>query len=150
MKTFLIFTNQCFLQRLFNKKRRLTFFVNCERSKKNDEIDETINNRVEIVVDFLLFLFRNEKSFQFEQHNNYDDFDFDIEIERFVFEFSNIVFITEKTKISKNQFSKIDKNRISTSRFRVVKKSLSFFWYYFRKRKNQRTYKTKKRIYLKM
>ena len=150
VKTFLMFTSQCFSQRSFNKKRRLTFSVNRERSEKNDEIDETISNRVEIVVDFSLFLFQNEKSFQSEQHDNYDDFDFDIEIERLASEFSNVVFITKKTKISKSQFSKIDKNRISTSRSRVVKRFLSSFWYYFRKRKNQRTYETKKRIHLKM
>ena len=150
VKTSLMFTSQCSSQRSFNKKRRLTSSVNRERSKKSDEIDETISNRVEFVVDFSLFLSQNEKSFQSEQHDNYDDFDFDIEIERFVFEFSNVVSITKKAKISKNQFSKIDRNRISTSRFRVVEKSLSFFWYYFRKRRNQRTYETKKRIHLKM
>ena len=75
--------------------------------------------------DFSLFLSQNEKSSQSEQHDNYDNFDFDIEIERFAFESSNVVFITERAKISKSQFSKNDKDRISTSRSRVVKKSLS-------------------------
>ena len=66
VKTFLMFTSQCFSQRSFNKKRRLTsiiqFSVDRERSKKNDEIDESIDNRVEVVVDFSLFLSQNEKS----------------------------------------------------------------------------------------
>ena len=85
--------------------------------------------------DFSLFLLQNEKSSQSEQHDNYDNFDSDIEIERLAFESSNVVFITERTEISKSQFSKSDKNRISTSRSRVVKKFLSFFWFYFRKKK---------------
>ena len=131
LKTSLIFTSQCFSQRSFNKKRRLTFIIQSsvdrERSKKSDEIDESIDNRVEIVVDSSLFLFQNEKSFQFEQHNNYDDFDSDIKIERFAFESSNVVFIIEKTKISKSQFLKIDRDRILTSRSRVVERSLSSF-----------------------
>ena len=93
--------------------------------KKNDEIDESIDSRVEIVVDFSLFLFQNEKSFQSEQHDNYDDFDFYIEIERFVFEFFNVVFIIEKIKVSKSQSSKIDRDQASTSRSRVVEKFLS-------------------------
>ena len=98
--------------------------------------------------DFSLFLFQNEKSSQFEQHDNYDNFDFNIEIERFAFEFSNVVSITKKAKISKNQFSENDRDRTSTSRFRVVEKFLSFFWFYFRRRRDQRTYKTKKQFHL--
>ena len=132
VKTSLMFTSQCFSQRSLNKKRRLISIItqsidDRERSKKNDQIDESIDNRVEIVVVSSLFLFQKEKSFRFEQHDNYDDFDFDIEIERFVSEFSNVVSIIKKTKVSKNQFSKIDKNRVSTSRSRVVEKFLSFF-----------------------
>ena len=132
VKTFLMFTSQCFSQRSLNKRRRLTSIIiqsidDRERSKKNDQVDESIDNHVEIVVVFSLFLSQKKKSSRFEQHDNYDDFDFDIEIERFVFEFSNVVFITKKTKVSKSQFSKIDKDRISTSRFRVVKRFLSSF-----------------------
>ena len=77
--------------------------------------------------DSSLFLSQNEKSFQSEQHDNYDNFDFDIEIERFAFESSNVVSITKKAEVLKSQLSKSDKNRISTSRFRVVEKSLSSF-----------------------
>ena len=76
--------------------------------------------------DSSLFLSQNEKSSQFEQHDNYDSFDFDIEIERLAFEFSNVVSITEKAEVSESQSSENDKNRISTSRSRVVEKSLSF------------------------
>ena len=127
VRTSLMFTSQCFSQRSLNKRRRLTSSVNRERSKKNDEIDETINNRVEFVVDSSLFLSQNEKSSQSEQHNNYDDFDFDIEIERLASEFSNVVSITKRAEVSKSQLSKIDRNRISTSRSRVVERFLSSF-----------------------
>ena len=126
-----MFTNQCFSQRLFNKKRRLTsiiiqFIDDRERSKK---MIKSTNQSIIVLKSSLFFYYFcfKKKSFRFEQHDNYDDFDFDIEIERLVFEFSNVVSITKKTKISKNQFSKIDKNRISTSRSRVVKRFLSFF-----------------------
>ena len=68
VKTFLMFTNQCFSQRSFNKKRRLTsiiiqFIDDRERSEKNDQIDESIDNRVEIVVVFSLFLFQKKNHF---------------------------------------------------------------------------------------
>ena len=139
VKASLMFTNQCFSQRSLNKKRRLTSIIQSsvdrERSKKSNEIDESIDSRVEIVVDSSLFLFQNEKSSQFEQHDNYDDFDSDIEIERFVFEFSNVVFIIEKTKVSKSQLSKIDRDRFLKSRSRVVERFLSSFWYYLQKKK---------------
>ena len=90
-------------------------------------------------------MFQNENVFVFEQHDNYDDFDFDIEIKR-LFEFSNVVFIIKKTKATELSFSKILKNQISTSRSRVVKKS-SFFWW-FRFEKFFRIYATKKRTIL--
>ena len=98
--------------------------------------------------DSSLFLSQNEKSFQSEQHDNYDNFDSDIEIERFASESSNVVFITERAKVSKSQLSKSDRDRTSTSRSRVVKRFLSFSWFYFRRKRDQRTYETKKRLHL--
>ena len=98
--------------------------------------------------DSSLFLSQNEKSSQSEQHDNYDNFDSDIEIERFAFESSNVVSITERAEVSKSQFSESDRDRASTSRSRVVKKSLSFSWFYSRRRRDQRTYETKKRLHL--
>ena len=159
VRTFLMSTNACLSQRSFNKKRRLISIIiqstdDRERSKKSDEVDESFDNRAEIVVDISLFLFQNEKSSQSEQHDNFVDFDSDIEIERFAFESSNVVSIIERAEVSKSQLSKIDRDRASTSRSqivtrsRVVKKSLSPFWFYFRRRKHQRTYETKRRIYM--
>ena len=115
VKTSLMSINQCSSQRSFNKRRRLTsiiiqFIDDRERTKKNDQIDESIDNRVEIVVEFSLFLSQSEKSSQFEQYDNFDDLDFDIEIERFVFESPNIVSTIEKAEISESQLSKIDKD----------------------------------------
>ena len=157
VKTSLMSTNQCSSQRSLNKRRRLTsiitqFIDDRERSEKNDQVDrdESIDSRAEIVVVSSLFLSQKEKSSRFEQHDNYDDFDSDIEIERLAFESSNVVSITKKAKVSKNQFSKIDRDRTSTSRSRVVERSLSFFWYYSRRRRDQRKYETKKRIHLNM
>ena len=98
--------------------------------------------------DSSLFLSQNEKSSQSEQHDNYDNFDFDIEIERFASESSNVVFITERAEVSENQLSKNDRDRVSTSRSRVVEKSLSSSWFYSRRRRDQRTYETKKRLHL--
>ena len=128
VKTSLMFTNACFSQRSLNKRRRLISIItqsidDRERSKKNDEIDESFDSRAEIVVDISLFLFQNEKSFQSEQHDNFVDFDSDIEIERLASEFSNVVSIIKKAEVSKSQFSEIDKDRISTSRSQIVTRS---------------------------
>ena len=132
VKTSLMSTSQCFSQRSLNKRRRLTsiitqFIDDRERSEKNDQTDESIDSRAEVVAVLSLFLSQEEESSRSEQHDNYDDFDSDIEIERLVSEFPNVVPITERAKISESQPSKIDKNRIPTSRPRVVKKSLSLF-----------------------
>ena len=159
VKASLMFTSACSSQRSLNKKRRLISIIiqstdDRERSKKSDEVDESFDSRVEIVVDTSLFLSQNEKSSQSEQHDNFVDFDFHIEIERFASEFSNVVFIIERAEVSENQFSKIDRDRVSTSRSqivtrsRVVEKSLSPFWFYLRRRRHQRTYETKRRIYM--
>ena len=98
--------------------------------------------------DSSLFLSQNEKSSQSEQHDNYDSFDSDIEIERLASESSNVVSITERAEVSESQPSESDKDRASTSRSRVVEGSLSSSWFYFRRRRGQRTYETKKRLHL--
>ena len=101
-----LMTNMFSSTRIFNRRRFIMIlssfksFVIRDRFKSNDAIENFSNKNVDVVKDFSLFLFQNENDndFLFEQHDNYDDFDSNIEIERFS-KFSNVVFIAKKNKI---------------------------------------------------
>ena len=76
---------------------------NCARFNKNNIDNKSLNNRLNVVDDLSFILFQVEKkikneNFQFKQYyDNYDvEFDFDIE-----FNLNNIVFIIEKSKLTK-------------------------------------------------
>ena len=75
--------------------------VICDRLRNNDTTEKFSNKDAVIVKNFLLFLFQNENNndFLFEQHNNYNNFDSNIEVERFL-KFSNVVFITKRTEFT--------------------------------------------------
>ena len=89
------------------KRRRLMIilrlfqsFVIRDSFKNDDAIEKFSNKNVTSFDELSLFLFQNENEFVFEQFDNFDDFDFDIDVER-LFEFSKIVFIIKRTKIAK-------------------------------------------------
>ena len=111
LTTSLFFSTQTFKRRrLMIILRLFQSFVIRDSFENDDAIEKFSNKNVTSFDEFSLFLFQNENEFVFEQFDNFDDFDFDIDIER-LFEFLKIVFIIEKTKIaetSRVNFSTIE------------------------------------------
>ena len=100
-------TTSLFVSTRTFKRRRLMIILRLFQSfftrdsfENDDDVEKFSNKNVTSFDELSLFLFQNENEFVFEQFNNFDDFDFDIDVERF-FEFSKIVFIIEKTEIAK-------------------------------------------------
>ena len=152
-----LMTNMLSSTRAFNRRRLIVILSSFEslvirdRFRSSDAVEEFSNKNADVVEDLSLFLFQNENDndFLFEQHDNYDDFDSNIEIERFS-EFSNVVFIAKKTEFivfSFVNFSKTHEVWVSTSRQRSVVKKTSFFWKN-RYEESLRTYATNARIIL--
>ena len=101
LTTSLFFSTQTFKRRrLMIILRLFQSFVIRDSFENDDAIEKFSNKNVTSFDEFSLFLFQNENEFVFEQFDNFDDFDFDIDVER-LFEFSKIVFIIKRTKIAK-------------------------------------------------
>ena len=111
-----LMTNMLSSTRALNRRRFIMIlssfesFVIRDRFKSNDAIEKFSNKNADVVENLSLFLFQNENDndFLFEQHDNYDDFDSNIEVERFS-KFSNVVFIAKKTKFTVFSFVNFSK-----------------------------------------
>ena len=102
-----LMTNMFSSTRAFNRRRLIMILSSFEslvirnRFRNNDAAEESSNKNADVVENLSLFLFQNENDndFLFEQHDNYDDFDSNIEIER-LSKSSDVVFIAKKTKFT--------------------------------------------------
>ena len=152
-----LMTDMSFSTRAFNRRRlmiTLSLFqslVTRDRFRNSGAAEKSSNKNVDVVENLSLFLFQNENDNDFlsEQHDNYDDFDSNIEVER-LSEFSNVVSIakrTESTIFSVVNFSETHEIWISTSRQRRVVKKTSLSWKN-RYEESFRTYATQMRIIL--
>ena len=147
----LMSTSQCPSQRSSNKRRRLTSIITQSsddrgRTEEGDQADEPTDSRAEVAAAPSLFLPQDEESPQPEQHDNYDGFDSDIEVGRLASGSPEVVPTIEGAEASGSQPPEVGRDRAPTPRPQVVARprdvegSLSLSWYYFRRRRRQRTY----------
>ena len=102
-----LMTDMLFSTRALNRRRLMIILslsqslVIRDRFRSSDAAEEFSSRNVDVVENLSLFLSQNENDndFLFEQHDNYDGFDSNIEVERFS-KFSDVVFIAERTEFT--------------------------------------------------